>query len=163
MAQVPATPDLHLLSSLAEGADCLVAQAALQLGYQLHVVLPFARHIYAEDFVTPDAQHVFAALLGQAQTVLELPGARQDRPAAYLAAGRYLLAHSQLLLTLWDGLPAKGEGGTGQIVTEAGERHLVTVWVDTRPPHAVRLLLRDGTGAVTAPLGALSEHVRQLM
>jgi hypothetical protein len=163
VVHAPATPALHLLSSLAEGADCLVAQEALQLGYELHAVLPFARHVYAEDFVTPEARQTFAVLLGRAWTVRELPGAAQDRPAAYLAAGRYLLAHCQLLLTLWDGLPAKGEGGTGQIVAEAGERHLMTVWVDARPPHAARLLLGDGTGAVTAPLGALAEQVRQLL
>ena len=46
--QTPLSP--RLLSPLAEGADSLVAKAALANQYELHSPLPFPRDVYAEDF-----------------------------------------------------------------------------------------------------------------
>lgn len=48
------TPDVQLrvVTALADGADSLVADAALRRGWSLASVLPFARSTYAADFVT---------------------------------------------------------------------------------------------------------------
>jgi hypothetical protein len=46
----PAPPLLSLLSPLARGADRLAAEAALDLGYALHVPMPFTQQDYEKDF-----------------------------------------------------------------------------------------------------------------
>lgn len=109
-----------LLSSLAAGADCLVAEEALRLGYALVAVLPFPRDIYREDFEdNPGALARFDVNLAAASHVIELPGERTDSPAAYREAGRHVVTASDVLLAIWDGQPARGVGGTAEIVDRA--------------------------------------------
>jgi hypothetical protein len=115
----PGPPKLELISPLAEGADRTAAVAALEGGYELRAVLPFARSEYAEDFAGADSRRAFATLLERATCVLELPGDRSRPLDAYLMAGRATVAHCDILLAVWDGLPARGRGGTGEIVAHA--------------------------------------------
>jgi hypothetical protein len=56
-------PILRFLSPLARGADRLAAQAALSLGYTLHVPMPFPRAEYEQDFDTPEDLAEFRTLL----------------------------------------------------------------------------------------------------
>jgi hypothetical protein len=42
--------------------------------------------------------------------------ARQRRAAQYALAGRYIVERSDTLLAVWDGAPARGTGGTGDLV-----------------------------------------------
>jgi len=53
-ARLPHTPFV-LLSALAEGADLLVAEAALDLGWSLLAPLPMAPARYAETFESDEA------------------------------------------------------------------------------------------------------------
>lgn len=107
-------PNLRLLSPLASGADQLAARLALARGWALDVVLPTSldRHDTGQ---TDEAARDYRALLGQAGRVLELPG-RADDPSAFEMAGRATVAHSDLLLAIWDGQPSRGRGGTAEIV-----------------------------------------------
>jgi hypothetical protein len=75
-----------LLSGLAEGADRLVAHAALASGWALIAMLPFSRVRYMEDFPEPVAQAEFDALLARAETVHEAPAA-DAYPRAYQPLG----------------------------------------------------------------------------
>src|SRR5215472_6259161 len=70
----PNTP-LMLLSPLAEGADRLVAEVALEsaIGARLMAPLPMTREIYQRDFKTADSRAEFARLLDAAAQVLEMP------------------------------------------------------------------------------------------
>lgn len=75
----PSTP-LLLLSPLAEGADRLVARAALEKGARLIVPLPMPQTLYEEDFQTRASREEFHKLLQQAESWFELPllnGARE--------------------------------------------------------------------------------------
>src|SRR5210317_1983573 len=63
---------ITVMSSLAEGADQLVAEEALTLGISLIAPLPMPRELYLEDFETPLAREKFNTLLSQATEIFEL-------------------------------------------------------------------------------------------
>jgi hypothetical protein len=152
-------PALHLLSPLAEGADRLVAQAALALDgvYRLHVPMPFPRCEYRNDFVHADPApgrgrannplpappgdggtnaDTFDRLLAQAASKLELDGGRDD-PAndrydearSYEAVGRLVVRNCDLLIAIWDGKPGKGRGGTADTVRFAANFGPPVWWI----------------------------------
>lgn len=125
-ATYPSTP-LVLLSPLAEGADRLVAEVALEagIGAKLIAPLPMVREVYEHDFQTADSLAEFDRLLGAAAYQLELPTpvgtgeaqlqnriARQDQ---YAAVGEFVVRHCQVLIALWDGKSGQ-RGGTGEVV-----------------------------------------------
>jgi hypothetical protein len=124
-----AYPDraIVLMSAMAEGADRLAADEALDIGIPLLAVLPMAREHYIRDFVTPDSCAEFDRLCEAAAEVLVLPlvtatdaaaaGAPQvDREAQYAQCGVFLCAHCHILLALWDGKASSRVGGTSQVV-----------------------------------------------
>lgn len=100
------------VSSLAIGADELFARLVLEAGGRLHAVLPFEG--YERTF---DAAHIedYRSLLAQAETVetLNVSGSDED---AYWAAGRRVVDLSDVLIAVWDGRPARGKGGTADVV-----------------------------------------------
>lgn len=108
---------VRVVTSLAEGADQLVAEAAVQRGLLLEVIVPAAG--YAESLPEAD-QHRFAELLTAADAVrtLEHPA---PSPAAYREAGLAMLAGADLLVAVWDGRPPRGVGGSAEIVACARE------------------------------------------
>ncbi|MFW7268696.1 hypothetical protein ACMAUO_12095 [Gluconacetobacter sp. Hr-1-5] len=122
----PNTP-LYALSALAEGADRLFAQLALDCGWQLHVILPLAPEVYRVDFISEESKSEFDILCKQAETCttvrVVVPGSEQDvtqkglhRDLQYAEAGIQMAQCSHILIALWDGKPAVGLGGTAQIV-----------------------------------------------
>lgn len=123
-------PCLRLMTALAEGADTLAAQAALQRGWQMDACLPFPAADYANDFAEGPARASFEHLLTQATSVMSLPGSRDASSAAYEAAGRVVLDQSDIVLALWDGDPAHGRGGTAQVVAEAVARHIPVIHIN---------------------------------
>jgi hypothetical protein len=155
---------LHIVSTIAEGSDRIVATAALNLGYKLHCVLPFARNLFEEDFEGDESKEEFRALLEKAESVLELPNhptSAATRDAGYTAAGRTVTAESDLLLAIWDGQEARGEGGTGQMVKEALEHSRPIVWINAKAPHDSCLLNQNGGQEdVSALLGRIERIVR---
>jgi hypothetical protein len=141
--------DLHLIvaSPLAEGADRLVAEEAIALGFALYAPLPFLRDEYESDFTSSASRAAFRDLLACAEEVHEFAGTRTAAPAAYEAAGRAVIDSSDMLIAVWDGRAARGDGGTGQMVFEAIHHHLLTIWIPAAAPHLPILLAehaRDG-------------------
>jgi hypothetical protein len=156
-------PILRLVSPLAEGADRLVARAALDRGWRLSAPLPFPRAEYERDF--PDSVAEFRAFLDRAaegRQVLELDGSRARESEAYLQVGHFVIDHSDLIIAVWNGEKAAGEGGTGQIVDEALLRSIPVVHVSSRAPHPIRLL--DGSDEPGPySLAALKPHIACLI
>lgn len=136
----PGQARIALISPLAEGADQMAAAAALDVGYDLKVVLPFARGDYVDDFLDARSRGDFEDLLARASCVLELPGDRSHQLAAYLMAGRATVAHADVLVAVWDGLPARGRGGTGEIVAYALARGTPVIHVPVDPDAAPAIL-----------------------
>ena len=125
-----------LTSPLAEGADRLVADVFMQHpGVKLVVPLPMPRSEYMEDFADANSQEEFLRLLGLADEVILLP-AEPSRDAAYEAAGLYVLEHCDLLVALWDGVAARGRGGTGEIVARAvaSGKPVCHIWAGNNHP-----------------------------
>lgn len=133
------TPRFTLVSPLADGADQLGAEQALAQGYALSAALPFTRADYAGDFEADGAAR-FAALLDRAGCALELPGDRADAHAAYVMAGKATVAHCDILIAVWDGLPARGRGGTAEIIDFALLRGMPVIHVPVGPAAEVRIL-----------------------
>jgi hypothetical protein len=125
-----------VLSSLAEGADQLVASVALERGAILIAPLPMPLEEYRKDFqfgLTPNALSEFNRLLAHAAAAPEMPlldgvtieAVRADarrRAMQYREAGLYIVRHCQILLTLWDGDESDVKtGGTAEIVRRQRE------------------------------------------
>ena len=122
---------LIAVSSLAEGADRLVARAILRReGARLVVPLPLPEDEYVQDFATDESRREFGALLSRATQVIQLPPA-PTREAAYEQGGVYVVEHADALIALWDGQAAQGQGGTGAIVRRALERGIPVCHIKT--------------------------------
>lgn len=137
------SPARHLVSSLAEGADSIVADVALALGWRLDAVLPLPQDDYAADFATGATRDAHRARVAAANALFELPSdedSDQDRAVAYERAGRVVLAQSDILVAIWDGEPARGRGGAAQIVAEAVLRGIPVIHIDPAAPAAAALL-----------------------
>jgi hypothetical protein len=156
----PEDPLLRLTSHLAEGADRLVAEEALELNYELQCLLPFPRDEYEKDFKIPGSKEFFRKILGLATQVLERDGNPDRRSEAYLAAGKVLLLQCDLLLAIWDGAPAHGEGGTGDVIEEAIRLKIPILCIDARSPHRVYFWY-SGDRADGAPKRGALKELRQ--
>jgi hypothetical protein len=118
-------PPLVGVTSLAAGADQLLAQLVLELGGTIHAVLPFAN---IERSFSPSDLPVYRKLVTQATLeVLNIPGTDED---AYLAAGYRVVELSELLLAVWNGKAAKGKGGTADVVAQARRRGLRLIHIN---------------------------------
>ncbi len=121
---------LVALSPLAEGADRLVAGRVLaREGGELEVVLPLPENEYAADFRTAGSRAEFAELLARARSIERLPPS-PTRAEAYARAGRYVVDHCDVLITIWDGKPEEGPGGTAEVVRYARAQGRRIAWID---------------------------------
>ena len=160
-------PRLRLVSPLAEGADRLVARAALEEGYELIVPMPFAQAEYEKDFAGDGSVEEFRALLAQAGSRLEFDGGRGEHEAAsYEAVGRMVVRNCDLLIALWDGEPGKGRGGTADIVRFAASGGPPIWWLrlgETAPSRWVTEaadLTPSGDSSAGDPGEALKDYIR---
>jgi len=136
----PAPPELHFVSAIADGSDQIAAEAALSLGWGLQAILPFRRADYRESLADVPGRESFDALLGRASRVLELPGDEPGDVEAYVMAGRATVAHCDLLIAVWDGKPARGRGGTAEVVEMAIARGRPVIHVPPSPNEPAKLL-----------------------
>lgn len=132
-AQLPAELQRHAgealsaYSSLAAGADQEFAEAAVRANIPLVVIVPSRG--YERAFSDPAALTRYRALLEHAADVrIEL----FDKPSeeAFLAAGKSLVDAVDLLIAVWDGRPAKGKGGTAEVVAYARQQGRALVLLD---------------------------------
>jgi hypothetical protein len=146
-----------VLSSLAEGADRIVAEIALQRGHQLIAVLPLPTGEYEKDFADDVSRAEFHSFLARAHScrVTPLPPGEdvttsQGRAAAYRSAGLDVARDCLVLLALWDGHDTGKPGGTWDIArfklasggvvvrihtSRAPEREPAAVTTDWPDPH----------------------------
>jgi hypothetical protein len=112
--------DLQVLSALAEGADRLVAEVAIELGIPLVAVLPMGQADYEKDFESDQSLVEFRSMLASARQVVMLSSVSgRDSPgrdSQYARLGLFISNHCQVLLTIWDGKPFDAVGGTAQVV-----------------------------------------------
>ena len=101
------------ITSLAAGADQLFAHLVLAQGGMIEVIVPSQN--YEETFSNNDELLQYNSLLLQAKTVTNLPFVEPSEDA-YMAAGEEVVRQSDALIAIWDGQPARGKGGTSDVV-----------------------------------------------
>lgn len=130
------------VSSAAAGADLAFGKAVLAAGGAWHVLLPFPASGFRRDF-EPEAWAEAEELMRCARLVevlaAEAPPAGPERDAAYLRCGKATVEAADVLLAVWDGAPARGSGGTADVVAYAASlgkrcrvldpRRLTAAWV----------------------------------
>jgi hypothetical protein len=116
--------DLTGVSCIADGADSLFASAVLDRGGRLEAVVPADQYRAG----LPVEHHPrYDRLLEAAAAVHRLPF-RESTSEAHMAASERMLDLVDELFAIWDGLPARGHGGTADVVAAAHQHGLpVTV------------------------------------
>jgi hypothetical protein len=117
-----------VVSSLAEGADRLAAEWALERGIRLEAVLPMQPEAYLADFPTEASRTRFWRLIDAAAPVTVVPP-QDTREDAYSTAGDAVVERSDVLLAVWDGRPTRGKAGTGEVVATARRSGVPVSWV----------------------------------
>lgn len=117
-ALAPLAPSLVGISCLADGADQIFARAVLELGGALEVVVPAEQY---RDGLPAAAHAEYDALLRAARAVHRL-GFTASTAESHMAAARVMLDLADELYAVWDGRPARGYGGTADVVAEARRR-----------------------------------------
>lgn len=152
----PEPPRLTLMSELAEGADRMVAQAALEQGFTLSAVLPFQVEEYEADFKDASSRAQYRTLLGRSANTLVLCGARAQQSGAYAAAGRTVLDTADVVLAVWDGGASAAHGGTTELLERAASAGLPIVCIDASAQIPTRILWSH-LAAVPLPGVSLSD------
>jgi hypothetical protein len=118
--------DLRFIVGMAEGADLLIAQMALDLDLRVDAVLPMPFEHYATDFDAAGLELLKVLLQHPRVRCVELRSAQVDlaagpctpaeRDMLYSNLSETLIRRSSLLLALWDGHPSALPGGTADTV-----------------------------------------------
>ena len=125
------------ISSLASGADQLFAESVIERGGTFEAIIPFPE--YETRFSLGVARERYQALLAKAirATVLERVGTDDE---CYYAAGTHIVDSCDVLLAVWDSGPARGLGGTGDIVRYARRVGRPVVHIDPVKLSVTRLV-----------------------
>jgi hypothetical protein len=124
--------DVTGISCLAEGADLIFARAVTELGGSLEAIIPAGRY---RDGLPANSHPEYDRLLAKAAAVRRLPFA-EPTSESYMAASKLMIDTADELYAVWDGQPARGYGGTADVVAYA-RRHgkpVHVIW----PPGAER-------------------------
>jgi hypothetical protein len=121
------------ISALAEGADTLFAEQILALGWCLEVLVPFSSY---KNNLDAEASRNYERLLARASSVFKLPWANRTT-GAYLSGGLWIVDHSDVMVSVWDGQPARGLAGTAEIVAYARYVHKPQIIVN---PHELTVV-----------------------
>jgi hypothetical protein len=107
--------DLVGVSCLADGPDAWFAQAVLDHGGRLEAVVPAS--LYRDGL--PEWHHAtYDALLESAADV-HRTGLAESDSQAHMAGSEILVGLVDELVAVWDGQPARGYGGTADVVAYA--------------------------------------------
>ncbi len=114
------------LTLLADGPDTIFAKTVLAGGGSLIVVVPARRY---RDGLPAEHHATYDELLARAAEVIALDRLESDGEA-HMAGSLVMLDHADRLVAVWDGKPARGYGGTADVVSAARERGLpvTVVW-----------------------------------
>lgn len=120
--------ELTGISCLADGADQLFARAVLDIGGKLEVIVP------AEQYragLPADCWATYDELLAQAARVRELDHV-ESTEQSHMDASRTMLDDADQLYAVWDGKPARGYGGTADVVALTRDLGLdvLVIWPD---------------------------------
>ncbi|MFI6993906.1 hypothetical protein [Nonomuraea wenchangensis] len=121
-------PGVAGLSCLADGADQIFARAVLDLGGVLEAVIPAKEY---RDELPGECHAAYDELLGRAVRTHRL-GFVESTAESHMTASARMLDDADVLFAVWDGQPARGYGGTADVVAEARRREVPVrvIWPD---------------------------------
>ena len=105
---------LASLSSAASGADTLFVEEVSRRKFPCLLVLPFPKARFQQDFSPPDWLRILP-LIEKATRVEEVVG-EESAEGAYMETGILTADRADIMVVVWDGKPAAGLGGTGDVV-----------------------------------------------
>jgi hypothetical protein len=116
------------LTCLADGSDQIFAQAVLDSGGAVEAFISALRF---RDCLPPDNREDHDRLRARATVVHDLPFT-DPTSEAFMQASRLMVDNADLLWAVWDGKPARGYGGTADVVTYARSRGVPVevIWPD---------------------------------
>ncbi|MGH1461865.1 MAG: hypothetical protein ACRBB6_07510 [Neptuniibacter sp.] len=120
------TLPVELVTGLAEGADTLATEVALEIGLPVRAVLPMPRSLYETDFSGEAHANLLKLINDSRITVDELPlppgmldsdfQDEESRTVCYEQLMDYLVRRSNVLIALWDGETNGRTGGTSDVL-----------------------------------------------
>jgi hypothetical protein len=121
-------PDVVGVSCLADGADQVFALAVIDLGGRIEVIVPAERY---REGLSEDAHGQYDRLLAQAASVRRLPFG-DSTSESHMAASKLMVDEADELYAVWDGKPARGYGGTADVVAYARDQGtpVRVIWPD---------------------------------
>ena len=148
-------PVLSLVSALAEGADELAAEVAVEpsSGFVLDIVAPYDLATYAARCApgTPTRalwDKARARLILDGQPLADEPhdanaprhryGVRDED--ALIETNRRLVWNCDLVIAVWDGHDARGDAGTAKVIERARAEGLPVIHIHSVHPDRIRLL-----------------------
>jgi hypothetical protein len=121
-------PDVTGMSCLADGADQIFARAVTDLGGTLEAVIPATEY---REKLPEDSHPGYDDLLARSAAVHRLPFT-ESTPESHMAASKLIVDEADELYAVWDGKPARGYGGTADVVAYAREHGIPVrvIWPD---------------------------------
>lgn len=115
---------IELYTSIAEGTDTLCVEVASELGIPVHILLPLPENEFQKDFSSPATWERSKKQLEQASVTpgnnsVRMIEGQHSRPECYFDQGVSMLEVVDMLIAVWNEQPAKGLGGTAQMVSQA--------------------------------------------
>lgn len=99
-------------SCLAIGADQIFAKLIVERKIPLISIIPSQNYHLTFDEIH---KTLYRNLRQQSSEIITLQY-KEPSEEAYMEAGKTIVGYSDTVFAIWDGLPAKGLGGTGDIV-----------------------------------------------
>ncbi|MEU7643003.1 hypothetical protein AB0C11_44705 [Streptomyces sp. NPDC039016] len=110
-----AADDLVMVSCIADGPDAWAAESALRCSARLEVVIPADEY---RDSLPGWHHELYDDLLRSASDI-HRTGMTESDEAAHMAGSEVLVGLVDELIAVWDGEPARGYGGTADVVAYA--------------------------------------------
>lgn len=123
--------ELRLMTGMAQGADLIAADVALESGVRVEALLPRPFDQYVAEFDSASAE-LLRRLLAHPSlfcSALDKGEAGEPNDAAYVRLSEALAARSSVLLALWNGEISPHAGGTSDTAL---------CYLDAQPVHSAR-------------------------
>ncbi len=135
----PSPPRLRVVTGLRDGADLVIAAAALEAGLEIRAVLPGPPALCRAALASDAARRLFDEILAAAPEPFFLCG-DPAQPADRARAGASLIDRADLLLAFWNRKAGWSRAGTASLVQEAVDRRLPVLVLPQRPGDAVTVI-----------------------
>lgn len=133
-------PQFNVISGLARATDRASTEMAIAKAYNLYAQIPFGLEYYTKRFRDAATRADFERLWALAGRTLELPGQANDEAGADAVAAEAMVAHSTVIIAVWNGATARGRGRVYDLVVRAIEAGVPVIHVPLDCEQPTRLL-----------------------